>query len=691
MFVGGIIGQACGHSRDMILSFRTEALFGGVKVSITPWDYYRGRWFAIFVNGIWWGNYYAGLIGDIVFAVMPAPGVGVTSIYAEEVGPWSTFPADKLPQWPAQFEEALTARCLLFRWHGNYKLTPVVGSAQVSITSISGARRGGNVDAVPGISTRGRLSLSVTASGSDWIVRFWAGERLVAEGARTGTGALTCAAMNYSGLSVACSLDSTGELKPGIAFVDLRWPKKYQIHYAKTALSFPRQPQDEVFDNGGDSYQYITPELAGGSWNYNVIEVDDDGNLPSGISAPADSPRVLLVAPKSPTITSISGTAAALTVKWRRGESGCVFTLYRSNVNEPVNYGTRSAPAPIVTLLDETSAVLSAITGYAPEDREPYYDALVSAIDSAVAACNTAFDAGETGFAAALGTLGSAIDAVLATYQADVHITTASFRQRIKKPLKNVSDVVKTLSGDGLSTHDWQFYVGPWFGDLLRALSIMLDGSSSRYVFPNGAIPHAASGAAASGAGARPDGGAGANDLNAGISLFDLAQPFIKPGLVRIVLRAIKNAVQDRMDTEYLVEFDADGNIVKPRPAQASFEKIDIISGLTLTALISVREDNAAAEAAYVDLCVVAADAEIDPGAPVASAMLPLSIANYHRKVVSYTAPSSGWYKIAALARTAAGARSQAWTERLVYLDTTGPGSVDGLNSLIVRGQGIRG
>lgn len=317
-----------GDIRDQILSTRAEVIDGVIFLRFDP-GYYRDKYYAVFVNGVYVGqNVYAPMLGMVEAAYPIGPGTTVGSIYIEDAGEWSAF--DGFVPTPLVEElEASSARRLRMSWSASYSASTVRGDSQLSSITITGAKRGVNVAANPLRKTRGTLTYSIKAVGADRIVRWYAENKMVAEGSRTGNGAVTCSAVNDSGLSVACTLTYTADLAPGTAEIELRWPKEYQIHYSTSALSYPRTPEDTVEDNGGSEFFYQTPVLDAGSYNYNVVSVDDEGDEQASPSAPADSPKTVNGAPAAPTITSVAvnGTTPSIVANESATGSGTSATV----------------------------------------------------------------------------------------------------------------------------------------------------------------------------------------------------------------------------------------------------------------------------------------------------------------------------------------------------------------------------
>ncbi len=310
---GCIDGVCDGDPRDAVLAVRGFVVGNAIKALITPNPLLVGTYFACWVNGVWKGpNHKAPLNGEIEILANVDPGTDVASIWVEQVGAAETFDSSFIPSEYAEAIDALSANRLRIKWVAPYALTPVRGDAQLSSITVTGALRNNNVEAIEDAPYRGRLSYTITTVGGDYFVRWYANGRLVAEGSRSGDGALTCDAVNGSGLSVACTLAYTAEVTLGSAWLDVVWAKSYQIHYVKdTTLSFPRPAQAIVRDNGGTAYSYRSPLLSHGDYDYNVLAVDDaGGNVDGSPSTPGDSPKTITNPPKSPTITGVELVAA---------------------------------------------------------------------------------------------------------------------------------------------------------------------------------------------------------------------------------------------------------------------------------------------------------------------------------------------------------------------------------------------
>jgi hypothetical protein len=673
-------------AEHIILSVKGAIISNALRVRVKPIDWARGRYFALYVNGIYQGNRLAPLVGDLEALFPLEVGGDITAIWVEDAGKWPNFnPAVYHPFHEAVRAEQGTSRRVLMKWKECYRLSTIRGDTQLSSITITGAQRGVNVASIEGMPARGRLSYSIVDVSGTRIVRWHAGSTLVAEGSRSGDGAVTCAAMNGSGLSVACTVTYTADLTPGIAYCDLIWPASYQIHYSTGALSYPRSPEDTVYDTGAVGYVYLTPLLTGSSYNYNVVPVDDNGNEQSGPSAPSDSPLAVNQPPAAPTITGVTGNAAATTVNWTTGESGCTYDIYYSLPGYPINYGDAATPVPLSEGVDATSTTFAAITNYTDEDYGTALTTCKASVDTQIGNVNTGFAAGEGSFLAAFNTGIAGIRTAIDTFETAVGITMDWFRAR----LALVEDVVLAAEGDvaGLSyaLADWQDAMTSAYSQFLAFCGAMLEQNPGRYLLPNGAVP-----------GGAPGGGDGTGDGDDGragdwpaltYTMEMIARPLTRKRPVRVVVRATKGGVQEANDEIYEIQYTAAGAIDPARPNVPTIQKLWVTDGLKVNAKIVLFEEDADVAATTADLYVVAVGSSIDlTAAPEATGAFGTAVAGAKIATLDYTVGVAGFYRIAAAARSAAGDRCASYHERVEWISDSGPPAVEGLEAWVIRG-----
>lgn len=516
-----------------------------------------------------------------------------------------------------------------------------------------------------------------------------------------------------------------------------------------SGLVFPRTPEATMSDNGADAYSFLTPVLASGAYNYNILGVDDDGVVQTTIVSPPDSPLTIQAAPASPTITGCTGSAAAgLTPTWTVGEAGCTFTVYYSLVNQPINYDVGCLPAPITTAMDATSATTPAITGYTPVDNSGDYATVLAAVDACVSALNAGYagtnlntnaadgnysvshgggyPAGATIVTVAVtvapggktilpndvitfvpgtgesyicqafdavglslsvlppspnGIAGAAVvhvsrdfgpyfSAILATQISTLKTAIAAYSAALGKPLAEIGASIdfavnfltltlQSLQGQALQLADWQIAIESEYGGLLTFFSNLAVGHSGRYTFPDGTLPLYSS----------------LGSLSTG-NLLSAAQPFVKPAIVRFIVRAMKGGVQEHGDQVFDMELSSGGATVNTRPNVPDLQKIDE-NGLTVTFNVAVIEDNANAPAVAVVMVV--------NGANVVSVDLPDAQGGVHAVGMQYTFGAAGWYTIEFFSQSALAAASPLSVPLNFYATNVAGVAVTGLSASVVR------
>lgn len=696
MFPGGPTSSAPGATRDMILEFSGAFVGGQAVCKLTPYDRYRERWWTFFIGGKWVGkNYYMPASGDLEIALPFDSSSPVVSIWPIEVGNWDNFGPDDIPNAEALFEEANDADMFLIRIKQSYQLTAVKGDTQLTSIAITGARRGRNVEEVPYFKQRGRLRYSILYTGAAYIVRWYAGDRMVAEGSIAAPGALSCTEKNGSGLTITCTLAYTGDVKLRTgndgAFLDLKWNKRFPIHYSTSTLTYPRTPEAYVYDDGAsDEYFYRIPSsLPAGSYNYNALQEDDEGDVQTSISAPSDSPKVITPGPIGPTIVSV--TAAGL-VTWTNGEAGCTYKVYFSAINEPINFGNRATPAPVgPTALNATSASVGALTGAAATDFTSNYATLVTAFDAAIATATLNLTYGEATWLGFLSTLRTSLLAAVDVWAIAIGKTLNDAKNQIDQQIAIVEGAENSVALEGLGSTEWTDFTGTYYGGLLLFLGAILEGQSGRYVFSNGIAPGSAPVGTGSATGTAPDGTSGTTGMSFQQSLKSAGEPFVRVGVRRFVVRATKASVEERNDQVFQLEINGSNVAELPRPNDAQIKAMSF-SGGVLSVVVTVPTANQKVAATAVDLYVVTAGGAIVLGSAVDSEALSDDLGGYKQtSLLAYTMPGTGWFDIAVAARSAAGQRSASYPRKTVeYGGGTVPGAVSTITAQVQRNRGIR-
>jgi hypothetical protein len=623
-------------------------------------------------------------VGELSYGLTPGTTVG--SFWLEDAGDWADFEPGKIPNgWVVEDEER-SARRIKFNWTAPYSITTVAGDTQLSNIEIDGAKRHLNT-ATTERKTRGRLTYSINSVGTTRIVRWWAGNRLVAEGSRTGNGAVTCSQINGSGLTVTCDLTYTGDLPPGTAFVEVRWPSKYQVHYSTGSLSFPRTPETEVEDQEADDYEFHTRVLSGGTYNCNVLTVDDTGNVQSG-NFLVSKTAVIRVAPTPPTITGVTGNAAALTVHWTPGEYNCEYWVFSSFPNEAINFGDYRYPRERFVDFNLTSCTLDPIEFYQPIDRSSYLQDVKDAFDDAMDDANAAFSAGEATFEDLFQDVIDDLKAAIQDYDEALDINLNDPRQYVQQAGQSVLDTASSIEGTGLTADEWKDAMAAEYSRFLGLMGELLDHAPGRYVMPNAGL---------SGGSATDALGTGSNDESvaaygipeAEASLVELCDPVVLPARIWIVVRAQNlDGVRELNHNAYMVEFDADGEVVGIRPNQAYIESWTASDGLTVSVTAAVFGEDEKAIATDVNLYVTAVGDTVDPETPQATDELSPQVFLRQTATLSYTVPDPGWFNVQVAAVSGDGVLSDLSKPVLIYVEDETPDQVQDFTITVIRGTG---
>lgn len=372
MHWGSVWSCAWGAANDLFKFLSVKrAGARSVRVRGMLWPKYQNRYLVVHLNGQPITPFLrSNFAQPFETLVTVPPGETKANIYIEDVGDWGSLPDALIPSDLSIQKEAALGDKISFFWNppstfsiANKLVSDPRGDSQLSAISITGMKRGANVEIVPDLPTRGKLAYTIHNVGTTRTVRFWYKNALVAQGSRVGNGSVTCSAVNESGIDVTCTVTYTGDVLHGEAFINLVWPDTYQVHYSTGALAFPRAPEMTALDIGLDDFAAVTPSLNPGTYNVSVVPVIDGVEMDPG-SITTTSGLVVLDVPEPPVPGTPTGNAAATTVNWAVGESGCTFDVYYSNMDAPINYGDASGPTPLTTALDATSAILAARIDY---------------------------------------------------------------------------------------------------------------------------------------------------------------------------------------------------------------------------------------------------------------------------------------------------------------------------------------
>lgn len=698
MFCGKVWSAATCATDYQIIDLRAKKFGGGIVANINVRPEYRERYYALFVNGQFIATKYCDLLGQMNLAI--PPGLGrFQSFFVEDIGNLADLPEDTIPlvAQHARKQDSLTANAFNIQWSiSDYVQSTVYGDSQLSSISASGLSRA-NTEGIDLFPQRGRLFYSITSTGTTRIVRWWQGTTLIAEGYRTGNGVVTCSEINGSGVTITATITYTADIARGIAFLDFKWPAAYEIHYDTSPLVFPRTAQATVPDDGTGAieYTYLIMNLDPDTYYWTVVPVDDEGNKLSTPQTPTDSPFVINGAPEKPVITSVTGNAAAITVNFTNGETGCTYKGYYSRVNGPINLGNMAdGPTPIgPTAVNATSLTLAAIADYTPYDAEPDYDTFAAAVDSAVSTLNTAFDSGQmnyAGFSSDLDTTYNTLIAAFDTLTAASGFAFKSLRARLLLAKNTVKYIVDAIAADTEMTASWKNAIGAYYGDYLIYLGTMLESNPSRYTLPNGGLAGGLAGGETIGSTTSTQTGADTS-LGTDISVKRALTPFVRPSLYRIVVRATKSGTEEENGDVYTLELDSTGAIVSFRPVKANVVSVTLQEEGTEAVVVgSVIEDDFLIAATHMDLYFTTTDPVVPGTTPVTqSVALPSAGINGLRQATfpTVTGLSNGWYNVVAVARVN-GVISETFDVRRVHVSNDEPTSMPTLRGWVVRGRG---
>ena len=664
---------APGLEQDQILDIQASVLGQNLKVMLNPVGEYRDKYYAFWLNGAYVGaNTWIPAGSNPVEACFSIGADSeIAGIFVNDAGGWpdysdsEAFPDGIFPGGPADWEAA-TAHRLLFSWTPNYVLTAIQGDTQLSSVVVTNPARGVNLS--PGsLPTRGDLTYSIATVSGVHTISWYAGSRLVAQGQITGNGAFSCPQQTGSMLSVTGVLTYTGDLSAGIATLEVCWPAQYYVYYSTSPIVIPSTPQYIVPDQNAIKYLYLSPTLGGSTYYYTVLTVDDQNNVQT-TGYPTPAPLVINDAPPPVTNLFATGTAAACTINWTPGEPMDEFRVYYSLINEPVNFGEYILPANIWRDFNTTSCTLPPITGYASVDRTSYITTMQGVMDVQVANVLTAYNSGESGFAATVTNALAAMESAAITYgqqiSANVYPLLESLNGQTQLLLAN-EVYLATLS---LSKPDWQAQTYLQLSNWIAYVGSALYGTYTTFLMPDGQPGPQSAG-------------------YQGDNLTSMCDPIILPGTLRVVVRA-QNAggIQEHSDQQLNITFDDAGNIVGSMPNNAR------ITGISPTALqvavsFEVVDDNAVAIPDTLNLYAGPIGTVFDPNVPQATVpMTAPSGFNLQSGVISWTAPGTGTYQFA-VAAVASGTIGTLSPLSYIYLGTSQQITVGNLIVAVQNGK----
>jgi len=495
---------------------------------------------------------------------------------------------------------------------------------------------------------QGRSAMTIRPGLGLYIVQVFDDQgTLLAQSDPTLPGSIICNPVGESGPTFTANASTLTPLSPGIALIDIRWPASYDIYFTTDTIDYS-QPNDTKSDNGGSTFEYLTDDLDTGTYNWNVISVDDEGKQQT--SPLSQTPEVVKVPPAAPTILSVEQTSPMNFNITISAAGGTTNTIYFSEVNRPVNFGNLSAPTPVTLAEGVTSGAIT-IPAFSQEDRTTAYTTLANAWDAAVALCNKSFTC--------VGFLTMAESCIVALN---------TFQQSIGQPLLGKRTA---LTAAAHSTYSSIYYssVGYliYYQKFLSFLGNILESNPSRYV--------------------------SSTDLPLPSSIYDICQPFVRENYISIIVRSTLNGVEDQNTTVYHLQIDSSGNSISPIPSDAILSEYDLVtvSGqVQLTVKASLQDGNNA-PATICDLYVLAASAypteSIDLTSPTQSKDFVTGFIPVLKHVTfdAVNVSTGTWYMIAVVGRTDAGARSKGYQIKLVYVAADTPVAPSNIEAELVN------
>lgn len=685
MIVGGAVGSAPGRTQDHVLNIEAQQFAGNsILAKMKPVARYRDHYFAPYINGVYIGNNVKSHFKEDISLIAIAPsGSSTVSVYFEDAGRIAAF-TDRSPSTMAELIEALTATRIQFSWTCNYELTAPVGDTSLDIVSVSGAKRAFNVEVVPNKNTRGRLYYSISSDGTTHTIRFWSYDLIVASGSRIGDGSIVCNQENNSGLSLTANLTYSADVTS--AYFDLRWPSAYQIHYSTVPLTFPRTPQGTLQDAGVDSYLFLSPSLPSGTYYYNVLQVDDAGNVqdsdfltpdPITINATPDPATNVILS-----IVTVSGKKY-VQIDFDIADPSITHNVYVSpNANDPIDFtnpltmGSLEHSKKIAILYPDTETGLPTINP-ADVDYTSFYTTLLTAFDSAVTSLNTAYDAGETGFVSSFTTIQDSINNSIGTYESALFEDFSEFQDDVLAYGSKVIADAQNVTGLGLSTDDWKIAVRHSFGTFIAFCGAVIAGDSGRYHFSDGSVL------------SNDDGSAGAV-ITLKKNLFEAGKPFVEYAAFRSVVRSVQAGLEEQSNNEITITLNPDGSIRYPVP-NTPFVKSESLNGLEIDILGAVNEDSYEVLTdtlfCWFDSLSTPLDSDNISSSQVISSPIGDLVANQHSALLSTTVSTAGHYHYV-LRSSANGQLSNVSETFEVYIaPVDGVNAVQTLSAKIIRGK----
>ena len=328
MIFGQPFSVPFGIPDDFLQTVNVVNTGGGISVQFQPYSGYE-QFYRLVVDGVpqgmpVWADSSALTTVNGTFA--PGAGTHTWSIVGQ--GLWGSPLVDPAPQ-VAAYASPRADRIIL-NITGIPRFFSYGESAQLSAWALTGVQRFGNCKPVPKNPTWGRLDVTIATTGGVTTVTLWLDGISQASGSRTGSGSITLAPANGSGIAGTVTLTYSADVSTGAALI-VDFPAKYKIYWSTATITFPRTAQATVNDNGTMVTKlFRSPVLTAGKYNVIVHQVDSQGNESAG-TTPQTVIVVTVPAPPS-AVHYVSGGYAATVIGWTPSDSapGVSYHVYDS-------------------------------------------------------------------------------------------------------------------------------------------------------------------------------------------------------------------------------------------------------------------------------------------------------------------------------------------------------------------------
>lgn len=449
-------------------------------------------------------------------------------------------------------------------------------------------------------------------------------------------------------------------------YLDLKFPKKFNIYHSTAAINYAGAPQAIVEDDGREEFKRLSVALPPGSYFHNVVAVDDEGDKETGL---ADlGPVEVNALPAAPVITGVTQLSPFnFRAAFSADAGASSHTLYRSHVNSPINFGDLAGgPAPIAATTPTEDFTVAAFT---PQDDEPAFDDVADGFETAVYAASLEFDgsASFTDFEADFVTLTETIEGLVDTFAEDVFLPLFAIKESL------IISGEQTLNNLGsIPDANWSTFAQDHYGTYLQKLGLLLSDEPQRFVLLNGDV-------------------SGIESLTeTNRSLFDVVQPFVKRNLVNLIIRSTLAGEEERNDIAYEIELDDSGNLIFPRPSRAFLVQYTLsTSGVTKSIVVRAGVvDDDFEPAGFLDIYIYTG--AINLASPTQSIALGEAVVGHKEGTfTAETLTADTWYKLSVVARTAAGERGEFNPEtdyEDIYSGVDTPITAGNITAHVVRG-----